>query len=332
MSYRALITGVSGFVGPYLAEHLLDCGDEVLGTSPGGTWPDSTWPDRSLQTVRPKVELIAWDLSRADGLSQASRRAIQRFRPQVVYHLAAISVPAECGEEQPTPQAVAVNVDGTRRVLEAAAALVRPPRVLLASTSHVYAPTGESSPRVDEHWPLAPRQGYGRTKLAAEEAVRRAIASGLDALIVRAFQHTGPGQQPPMMLPEWTLQFARGGPEPVRVQTLDAWIDLSDVRDVVRAYRLLAVEGERGAAYNVGSGQSRRSGAILELLRQAAGVDRAVVELRPGRKQDPIADISRLVRRTGWQPRVPLEQTVADTLAWWQGQRSADGRWMRDEG
>jgi GDP-4-dehydro-6-deoxy-D-mannose reductase len=128
-----------------------------------------------------------------------------------------------------------------------------------------------------------------------------------------------------MMLPEWAVQFARGGPEPVRVRTLNAWIDLSDVRDVVRAYRLLAVAGERGAAYNVGSGQSRRSGEILELLRRTAGAQRAVVETRPGRKQDPIADITRLVRRTGWQPRVPLEQTVADTLAWWQAQ-SATGK------
>jgi GDP-4-dehydro-6-deoxy-D-mannose reductase len=319
MSYRALITGVSGFVGPFLAEHLLDCGDEILGTSPDGTWPDGP-----PETVRSKVKLIVWDISRPDGLPEESRRAIERFRPQVVYHLAAISVPADCGEDQPTPQAVAVNVDGTRRVLEEAAALDWPPRVLLVSTSHVYRAVEESSPRVDENWPLAPRQGYGRSKLAAEAVVRRAIASGLDGLIVRAFQHTGPGQRPPMMLPEWAVQIARGGPEPVRVRTLDAWIDLSDVRDVVRAYRLLAVEAERGAAYNVGSGQSRRSGEILELLRRTAGVDRAVVELRPGRKQDPIADITRLVRRTGWQPRVPLEQTVADTLAWWQ--RSADER------
>jgi GDP-4-dehydro-6-deoxy-D-mannose reductase len=314
MAYRALITGVSGFVGPFLAEHLLDCGDAVLGTS-----PDGAWADRTPETVRAKVELIAWDLSRPDGLLEASRRAIQRFRPQVVYHLAAMSIPAQCGEDQPTPQAVAVNVDGTRRVLEAAGAMAGPPRLLLVSTSHVYATVGESSPLVDENWPLAPRQGYGRTKLAAEEAVRRAIDAGLDGLIVRAFQHTGPGQQPPMMLPEWAGQFARGGPEPVQVQTLDAWIDLSDVRDVVRAYRLLAVEGQRGATYNVGSGQPRRSGDILEILRRTARVDRAVVELRPGRKQDPIADITRLVRRTGWQPRVPLEQTVADTLAWWQG-------------
>jgi GDP-4-dehydro-6-deoxy-D-mannose reductase len=313
MSYRALITGVSGFVGPHLAEHLLDCGDEVLGTSPDGEWPDT-----SPETARPKVELIAWDISRPDGLLETSRQILRRFRPQLVYHLAAVSVPSDCGEDQPTPQAVAVNVDGTQRVLEAAAALASPPRVLVVSSSHVYAPVEPRSPRVGEHWPLAPRHGYGRTKLAAEAAARQAIASGMDALIVRAFQHTGPGQRPPMMLPQWAVQLTRGGCEPIRVQTLDAWIDLSDVRDVVRAYRLLAAKGQRGEAYNVGSGQSRRSGEILELLQRAAGANRPVVELRPGRKHDPIADITRLVRQTGWQPRVPLEQTVADTLAWWQ--------------
>ncbi len=154
MAHRALITGVSGFAGPYLAQHLLDCGDEVLGAS-----PDGSWPDRLPETVCPKVELIAWDISRPDGLCETSRRSIQRFRPQVVYHLAAISVPAECGEDQPRPQAVAVNVEGTRRVLEAAVALDWPPRVLLASTSHVYAPVEESSPRVDENWPLGAPPG-----------------------------------------------------------------------------------------------------------------------------------------------------------------------------
>jgi GDP-4-dehydro-6-deoxy-D-mannose reductase len=319
MSYRALITGVTGFVGPFLAEHLLGCGDEVLGVS-----PDGKWPAKRAGTARPEIELIAWDISRPDGLPETARRALQRFRPQLVYHLAAVSVPADCGDDQPTPQAVAVNVDGTRRVLEAAAALARPPRVLAVSSSHVYAPVGEGSQRVDEDWPLAPRHGYGRTKLAAEAAVRQAIASGLDGIIARAFQHTGPGQQPPMMLPQWAEQLARGGAEPLRVQTLDAWIDLSDVRDVVRAYRLLAIHAERGEAYNVGNGKPRRSGEILGLLQRAAGTDRPVVEWRPGLKYDPIADITRLVRQTGWQACVPLERTVAETLAWWRQQPGPD--------
>lgn len=109
----------------------------------------------------------------------------------------------------------------------------------------------------------------------------------------------------------------------MEVYTLDARIDLSDVRDVVRAYRLLLERGRPGEVYNVGSGISRRTGDILELLRGMAGPKRPVVERRPGFKQDPIADVTRLVECTGWSARIPLEQTVADTWAWW---RKSEGR------
>ena len=102
------------------------------------------------------------------------------------------------------------------------------------------------------------------------------------------------------------------------MQTLDAHVDVTDVRDVVRAYRLLAEWGDSGRIYNVGSGVSRRSGDLFELLRAMAGPDRPVVELRPGRKQDPIADITRLTACTGWRPEMPIERTIADTWAWWR--------------
>lgn len=318
MAYRALITGVSGFVGGYLAGHLLDCGDTVLGVSPDGQWMTSS-PD----AVRGRLEVLPWDLAADEGLRPEVRRAIERFRPQVVYHLAAISVPEDCGPEEPTALAWTINVEGTLRVLDVAASLRPTPRVLYVSSSYVYGPVAPQAPRVDESAPLAPKRGYGRTKLAAEEAVRRAVAAQrIDAVIVRAFQHTGPGQSQRMMLPEWASQFASGGRAPVRVHTLNAWIDLCDVRDVVRAYRLVADQGERGGVYNVGSGVARRSGDIFEHLRQLADPGRPVVELRPGFKHDPIADITRLQRLTGWRPSIPLEQTVRDTFFWWRDRRA----------
>jgi len=314
MAHRALITGVPGFVGTHLAEHLLERGDSVLGCS-----PDGSWEARSPAELRDRLELVAWDLGSSDGLSAEGRRTIERFAPDWIFHLAALSVPRDCGSDEPTPAAIAVNVEGTRRVLELAGSLGGEVRVLFTSSSYVYGPVDRRSPRVDETARLAPRRGYGRTKLAAEEEVRRAVErQGGDALIARAFQHTGPRQGPQMMLPEWAEQFARGGPDPVKVHTLDAQIDLTDVRDVVRAYRLLAERGSRGEVYNVGSGTSRRTGDILHLLRSMADPDRPVVETRPGSKQDPIADTSRLVRATGWRATIPLEQTVADTLAWWR--------------
>jgi GDP-4-dehydro-6-deoxy-D-mannose reductase len=313
MNCRALITGVSGFVGGVLAEHLLAHGDMVLGTSPNGQWLDS-----SPQRIQDQIDLVAWDLAQPDGLEPGARRAIEQFAPTVIYHLAAISVPSQCGQEEPTPLAVEINVHGTRRVLELAASLPSAPRVLAISSSHVYAPVTIAAPRVDEQSPVMPKRGYGRTKLAAEEEIRRAVSQGsVNAIIVRAFQHTGPGQGPQMMLPGWAMQFAQGGDEPVKVRTLDAWIDLTDVRDVVRAYRLLALKGQSGEVYNVGSGVARRSGDVFECLHCLASSHRKVIELAPGFKQDPIADITRLTALTDWKPEIPLEQTVQDTYRWW---------------
>ncbi|MFH1918542.1 MAG: NAD-dependent epimerase/dehydratase family protein [Planctomycetota bacterium] len=314
MPQRALITGISGFAGGYLAEHLIECGDQVLGCSPNGAWEKA-----SPEGLFDRVEVVAWNVGDSEGIPQESLRRIAAFRPDCIYHLAALSVPADCGRDEPVPLATAVNVDGTRRVLELAASFGWRPRVLFTSSSHVYAPVDSGSPQLREDTPLSPRTAYGRTKLAAEKEVRRAVAQGgCDAVIVRAFQHTGPRQSARMMLPQWAEQFARGGAEPIEVHTLDARIDLSDVRDVVRAYRLLAERGRSGEAYNVGSGHSRRTGDILDLLRDMADPDRPVVQRRPGFKQEPVADVTRLVQTTGWHAAVPLEQTVADTLAWWR--------------
>ncbi|MCR4413734.1 MAG: NAD(P)-dependent oxidoreductase [Thermoguttaceae bacterium] len=310
---RALITGISGFVGPHLAEHLLECGDTVLGAAPEGQWGET-----APQTMRRAVEIVRWDLAAPEEDAGEAFSRIVAFRPEAIYHLAAISVPRQCGQTAPTPLALRVNVEGTRRVVNLAASLRPAPRVLLVSSSHVYAPVTEESPRVHEESPVGPRDAYGMTKLAAERVVREAIArDGVDAVIARSFQHTGPGQGPQMMLPQWIQQFVETT-GPVTVYTRDARIDLSDVRDVVRAYRLLIEYGARGEVYNVGSGVVRTSGEVLDVLRSLADPRRAVFESRPGRKQDPIADISRLVHTTGWRAMIPLEKTVADTLAWWR--------------
>ncbi|OGR15538.1 MAG: hypothetical protein A3K53_02100 [Deltaproteobacteria bacterium RIFOXYB2_FULL_66_7] len=326
MPHRALITGVSGFAGGFLAEHLLAAGDSVLGWAPDGLWTDSSPP-----SIRGRVPLIAWDLGRAEELPASVRQEVERFAPDVIYHLAAVSTPRECGEEQPTQAAVAVNVGGTRRVLDLANALPSRPRVLVVSSNHVYARVDRNSPRVDEDAPLAPRTAYGRTKLAAEEEVRRAVRRhGCNALIARSFQHTGPRQQAPVMLVDWAKQFAQGGSGPVQVHTCDAHLDLCDVRDVVRAYRLLAEHGEPGEVYNVGSGVSRRSGDILDAMRRLADRQRPVDEIHPGFKQEPIADVTRLVLATGWSAAIPLEQTIADTLEWWQRRVRGSGFRVQD--
>ncbi|HQU42413.1 MAG: hypothetical protein B7Z73_09000 [Planctomycetia bacterium 21-64-5] len=308
---RALITGITGFAGGFLAEHLLACGDEVLGCSRRGQWP--SWAGDELRRC---VKVLSWDVGDADA-SAEMRTAIDDFSPDCVYHLAALSVPSDCGTNEPTQRAIEVNVRGTERVVDLAASLPHKPRLVFISTSHVYGRATKEHARYDETMPTTPPRAYGKTKLMAEETVRhRAAEHGLDAVIVRAFQHTGPRQEPRLMLPEWVEQIAGPSIDTVRVKHLDTWIDLTDVRDVVRAYRLLAERGESGGVYNVGAGVPRRTGAILDRLLKISGASPAVVELQPGpEKFDPIADIHRLQAATGWQPEISLDRTLGDTLA-----------------
>jgi len=310
---NALITGITGFAGGFLAEHLLAAGDRVLGTSRGGRWASDSSPSAAN-----RCELVAWDVSRTDAAQSAARDAIECFAPDAIYHLAAISVPGDCGGRQPTDEAYRANVLGTRRVLELAASLPSRPRVLVVSTSHVYASTPSSAP-LNEDAPLGPERGYGITKLAAEQEAAKAVASGTDVVIARAFQHTGPRQAPRMMLPEWARQFANPARPPVKVLRLNAYIDLSDVRDVVRAYRLLVAHGATGGVYNVGTGRSLRSGDVLAELARLADPARVIEEVDSAPKQDPIADIDRLIAATGWRPEIAWQQTVADTYDYWRG-------------
>jgi GDP-4-dehydro-6-deoxy-D-mannose reductase len=307
---RAIITGITGFVGSHLAEHLLASGDEVLGLSRAGAWRENAPAELAA-----RVPLIACDLARPAALT-AIERHFAAFAPDAVYHLAAESVPERCGELEPTPQAQALNVGGTERLLALATRLDRRPRVLLASSSHVYAPVFAGTPPITEDYLVVPQRAYGRTKLAAEQAARRAADAGLETVVARSFQHAGPRQRPPMMLAEWVAQFV-AGEGPVIVQSTRTRIDLCDVRDAARAYRLLVLHGRPGEAYNVGSGVSKWTEEVLEMLQRLAGPREIVAHDRHDR-YNPLADISRLQRLTGWRPEIPLEQTLADTLDWWQ--------------
>jgi GDP-4-dehydro-6-deoxy-D-mannose reductase len=309
---KAFITGITGFAGSFLAEHLLAAGDEVLGASRSGRWVQGT-----PETVRRSAPVVAWDLGKLTG-DEAIRERLRNFQPEVIYHLAALSVPDDCGPALPTPLAGMVNIGGAERIAELALSLAHPPRLVFVSTSHVYAPVTPDRYIVDESAPLEPRGGYGASKLAGESLVLRMHAErGLNVVVARSFQHTGPRQEARLMLPSWARQFV-AGEKPVKVYNLDTWLDLSDVRDIVRAYRLLAKHGESGGIYNIGSGRRTRSGDVFDELRRQADPSRASLELQGGARQNWIANNRRLIETTGWQPEIPLPTTVADTLAYWR--------------
>ncbi len=293
MASRVLITGAGGFVGPYLREHCSRQGDEVTGTTA------SDGPD--LLDAPAWVELFA------------------RVRPDVVYHLAAW---ADVGGSWQQPVATfEVNANGTLHVLEAARRSgVR--RVVMISSADVYGVVAPGDLPLTETATPRPSSPYGASKIAAEALAQQHHRGwGLEVVIARPFNHIGPGQSPRFATSAFADRVARceadGGGE-VRHGDLTPRRDFTDVRDVVRAYRLLAEQGRPGEIYNVCSGRSIAMSEVLQRLIDQVDVPvshRADPELvRPVDLPVLQGSADKLHDATGWTPEVPLDRSLADIL------------------
>lgn len=292
---KALITGGSGFVGKYLAEECSAAGDDV----------------------------VSIDRSGAEPLDITDRRAVHdafaHHRPEVVYHLAALS---HVGESWDEPNlAFRVNIEGTANVLDGArAAVVR--RVIVVGSAEEYGRVEERDLPLREDSPLRPTSPYGVSKIAASFlALQAHLAYGFDVVRVRAFSHTGPGQSDRFLIPALAQRIAQAEREErdeIRVGSLDPVRDISDVRDVVRAYRLLATHGHAGVVYNVCSGTGVSVREIADRLVAAARrplrvtVDQALV--RPVEVPRLVGDATRLRADTGWSPTYSLDDTLTAVL------------------
>jgi GDP-4-dehydro-6-deoxy-D-mannose reductase len=292
---KVLITGGGGFVGQYLAAHCVEQGDDVVMLDRSGDDPiDIT--DRA-----------------------ATHAALAKNEPEVVYHLAALS---HVGDSWNDPSAVyRVNVEGTAHVLDAArAAAVR--RVVVVGSAEEYGRVDAADLPLREDAPLRPTTPYGVSKIAASYlALQAHLAHGLDVIRVRAFSHTGPGQSDRFLVPALAGRIAaaeREQRDEIRAGSLEPVRDLSDVRDVVRAYRLLADLGTAGEVYNVCSGSGVSVREIADHLLAAARrplritVDPALV--RPVEVSRLVGDASRLRADTGWSPAHGLDATLAAVL------------------
>ena len=302
---RALITGVSGFVGRHLRAHLSKMGDEVFGC------------DREDGSV---------DIGELDSV----REVLDRVRPEVVFHLAGWS---DVGGSWAAPVEVfRANAEGTLNVLLASAA-AHVQRVVAVSSADVYGVVGEDQLPITEDTPLRPVTPYAASKVAADYLALQAwLGSRLAVLRVRAFNHLGPGQTSKFVAPALAERIARNerdGGTVVPVGNLSARRDFTDVRDVVRAYRLLAEHGRPGEAYNVCSGHDV---SIQELADRLLAMARQPMEL----KHDPSlerpvdvpvlrGDASLLHAATGWSPEIPLDETLTDLLDDMRRRVSASG-------
>jgi GDP-4-dehydro-6-deoxy-D-mannose reductase len=238
----------------------------------------------------------------------------------VVYHLAALS---HVGESWKSPAvSFRVNAEGTLNVLHACSQL-QVERVIVVLSSEEYGQVTEAELPLTEESPIRPVTPYGAAKAAADVLAQQAfLGDGLGVVRVRPFSHTGPGQSSQFVVPALAARIARAeleGTDVIPVGSLDAVRDITDVRDVVRAYRLLLERGEPGEVYNVCSGHGTAVSEIAAgLIEQARHEIRLVVDpelVRPVEVPRLVGDPRRLVAATGWQPEFDLTTTLTDVLA-----------------
>lgn len=315
---RILVTGVTGFAGGHLAEALLARGaDAVSGVSRRAEWP-AAWAH-----LDGRVSLRACDLCDAAAV-EAVLRDVQ---PEAIYHIAGY---AHVGRSVREPEAAwDGNLTATRRLYEAVARWGGRPRILFAGSGQVYGAGERPDEAQDEHCLPCPTSPYATSKAAADLLSYQVTRNpGLDVVRARPFNHVGPRQQPGFVIPDFARQLVaiERGQRPPLLETgnLRPCRDLTDVRDMVAAYILLMERGRSGEAYNIGSGQAVSIRTVLDRLLALAGLD---VEVRQRdelvRATDPDvirADAAKLRRETGWAPHYTLDQTLADTLAYWRGQ------------
>jgi GDP-4-dehydro-6-deoxy-D-mannose reductase len=279
-----LVTGAQGFVGTHLLGQL---GSEA----------------RPLEVDVTDAKAVAREFAAAP--------------PRSVVHLAALSSVVSSWED--AGETWRVNVVGTVNVLEAARAQATECRILVASTGDVYGLADELP--TPETAPFRPVSPYAASKAAAELAAEQARRVGADVVVTRGFQQEGPGRDERFAIGSWAAQIARAeeaGGGTVFVGDLSPRRDVTDVRDVCRAYALLLDPAVPADTYNVASGRSVEARELLEILIGLAEcpieveVDQA--RLRPADIPELCGDASRLREATGWEPRIPLEETLADTL------------------
>ncbi len=315
---RTLVTGITGFVGGHLAEHLLAQGDAVTGCSRSGAWP------QHLKHLRHRARLVTCDLAKPT----AAEALFVDTAFDAVIHLAGLANPRACLADPAL--AHRENVQATGELYEAIRRNGQRPQILFVSTSYVYGqPTPEFLP-VHTSCPIHADHPYAATKWAAEQlTLRFAESCGLDIIRVRPFNHIGPRQPAGYVVSDWAQQIsaieAGVAPPLLRVGNLDTRRDYTDVRDVVRAYRQLTREPHAGGVYNLGSGRTGSGREILHTLQVLSRVPWQV-EIDPARTRvdearEIVANANPLFDLIGWKPEIDLDTTLRDTLNFWRNQQ-----------
>jgi len=313
---RVLVTGITGFAGSHLTELLLaEDGVEVIGLGRQARWPNG------LEGLGRQVQLVACDMADAATI-QALIRSVE---PVCIYHLA--GYPHSGRSVREIEAAWTGNLVATRNLYEAVVQWGGNPRILYVGSGLIYGDPESTDQAFDERSPLKPTTPYSASKAAADLASYQYTRSpGLTIIRARPFNHIGPRQSAEFAVAHFARQIAaiERGAQPPWLETgnLTPRRDLTDVRDVTRAYALLMVKGRAPEAYNIGSGTTWSMQEVVDRLISLSAV-RVEVRQRPDlvratETAQVRADSSKLRLETGWTPTVSLDQSLADTLDYWR--------------
>ncbi|MGD8397508.1 MAG: GDP-mannose 4,6-dehydratase [Anaerolineae bacterium] len=315
---KALITGISGFVGSHLAEYLRDATDwEVAGTVYG--------PYDNIADQCDTLELYPAELSRLDVMTFV----LEQARPDVIFHLAA--QPLVSASRRDPWGTLETNMRMQLNVLEGVARLNPDCRVLVVGSSEEYGRVTEEDLPISEETPLRPLSAYAISKVGQDLlGLQYHYTHGLHVVRVRPFNHIGPRQRLGFVAPDFASQIAaieQGLQAPVmEVGNLAAERDFSDVRDVVRAYVSLITEGTPGDIYNVGAGTSHSVQELLDVLLSMSQVSIDVRQdperMRPSEVPRVVCDCTK-IRATGWKTTISFEQSLRDVLDYWRQETHA---------
>lgn len=313
---RALVTGADGFVGGYLINYLLaDTDLEIIGT----VYKYGKQPDPDFGSER--VHLVRLDLLESSTVADV----VTRYRPEYIFHLAGQAfVPLSWKNPRSTFEQ---NVFTLLNLFQGILAAELDTKILVIGSGDEYGAIHPEDLPIDEETRLQPVSPYGTSKVTQDMlAWQYHRGYGLHTVRVRPFNHIGPGQNEVFVTSSFAKQIAEieaGTHAPVlRHGNLEAKRDFTDVKDIVRAYWLILNHGQPGEVYNVGSGQAVSIQHILDILLSFAETS-IIVEADPDRMRPSdtpvfVSDCTRLKQATGWKPKIPLEQTLYDILAYWR--------------
>lgn len=310
---RALITGVSGFIGSYLAEYLLAKGIDVDGTVHHET-------TENIAHLKDRITL-----SECDVRNQATvKKIVKESNPDLIFHLAAQSRP-DISWKNPV-ETMDTNVMGTVYVFESVRELGLDPKILVAGSSAEYGLIDKNEPPIREDHPLLPVSPYGVSKVAQDLLAYQYFKNfKMKTIRVRIFGATGPKKVGDACsdFAKQIVKIERGEAEPVmRVGNLEVKRDLMDIKDTLEAFWILMEKGKIGDVYNICSSKAIKIGDILnkflEMSGHSAKIEVDPRKLRPSDEPIVVGDNRKLRKDCGWAPKISMEKTLEDTLEYWR--------------